>query len=135
MELKVRYGEALPVYGLCATVSSSPIDPATLVLLAITLLAPRTIADQIANGKQRHANSREDGNNPCLPAWRSIEESTSAQDMAAVFLQFTKGCKTMVEQAKKDFTALSSVEQPQRCNSVLPMREYVGLPSKSEFQP
>ncbi|KAF4674703.1 hypothetical protein FOL46_004231 [Perkinsus olseni] len=120
---------------LYQSVSSSPMDPAPLILLAITLLAPRTIADQIANGAQRHANSREGGKSPCLTAWKSIKETTTAEDMAAIFLRFTKGCRTMVEQAKKDLTALSSVEQPQKYNPVLLMREYVGLPSKSEFQP
>ncbi|KAF4647662.1 hypothetical protein FOL47_004325, partial [Perkinsus chesapeaki] len=109
------------------------VDSAPLQLLAICLVAPRTISDQIANGALKDIKDHGEESS-CLLAWQDINNKSPPKEIANIFTKFIGGCRRMLKQAKEDMIALSTAEKPHKHNPILLLREYVSMPGKVKDQ-
>ncbi|EER17887.1 hypothetical protein Pmar_PMAR027602 [Perkinsus marinus ATCC 50983] len=123
---------------ICQATTNCQLDPAPLQLLALCLVAPRAISDQIANGALKDLKDHQTSDlptNSCLLAWQDVNNKSSPSEIADAFSKFIEGCRRMVKQARDDMVILSTAERPHKYNPILLLREYVGLPGKVKEQP
>ncbi|EER13784.1 hypothetical protein Pmar_PMAR000944 [Perkinsus marinus ATCC 50983] len=74
------------------------LDPAPLQLLALCLVAPRAISDQIANGALKDLKDHQTSDlptNSCLLAWQDVNNKSSPSEIADAFSKFIEGCRRM----------------------------------------
>ncbi|EER02036.1 hypothetical protein Pmar_PMAR024357 [Perkinsus marinus ATCC 50983] len=74
------------------------LDPAPLQLLALCLVAPRAISDQVANGALKDLKDHQNSdlpNNSCLLAWQDVNNKSSPSEIADAFSKFIEGCRRM----------------------------------------
>ncbi|EER12102.1 hypothetical protein Pmar_PMAR019208 [Perkinsus marinus ATCC 50983] len=74
------------------------LDPAPLQLLALCLVAPRAISDQVANGALKDLKDHQTSDlptNSCLLAWQDVNNKPFPSEIADAFSKFIEGCRRM----------------------------------------